>query len=74
MAEKKDYIQLNGEVVKALPNATFLVKLENEQTMTCFISGKIRKHMINIVPGDKVNVEVSIYDPTKGRITYRIKE
>jgi len=68
---KDEYIQVEGEVLSALPNAMFKVKLETDQVMICFISGKMRRHLINIVPGDKVNVEISSYDLSKGRIIYR---
>mgnify|MGYP002062790623 FL=1 len=60
-----------GEVIEALPNAMFRVKLENEHEITCHVSGKIRMNYIRILPGDKVTVEMSPYDLTKGRITYR---
>ena len=60
-------------VVEALPNATFKVKLPNEMIITAHISGKLRQNYIRILVGDKVTVEVSIYDPTKGRITWRTK-
>jgi len=62
---------MEGEVIDALPNAMFRVKLENEHTLICHISGKMRKFYIRILPGDKVTVEISPYDLTKGRITYR---
>jgi translation initiation factor IF-1 len=62
-----------GEVIEALPNAMFRVKLENEHEITCHVSGKIRMNYIRILPGDKVTVEMSPYDLTKGRITYRFK-
>lgn len=68
---KNDCFQLNGEVLTAMPNAMFRVKLETGQEIVCFISGKIRKHSINILPGDKVIVEISPYDVSKGRIVYR---
>jgi translation initiation factor IF-1 len=62
-----------GDVIEALPNAMFRVKLENEHEITCHVSGKIRMNYIRILPGDKVTVEMSPYDLTKGRITYRFK-
>jgi translation initiation factor IF-1 len=62
-----------GEVVEALPNAMFRVLLENGHEITCHVSGKIRMNYIRILPGDKVTVEMSPYDLTKGRITYRFK-
>lgn len=70
---KSDYIEAEGVVLTALPNAYFRVRIENGVELLCTISGKIRKNNINIIPGDKVTVEISIYDPTKGRITFRTK-
>ncbi len=68
---KEDTIQLEGEVIDALPNAMFKVKLENDHEIIAHISGKMRKFYIRILPGDRVTVEISPYDLTKGRITYR---
>ncbi len=73
MAKEKDVIELEGEVTEALPNALFRVKLETGQLILAHVSGKIRKHWIRILPGDKVKVELSPYDLTRGRITYRLK-
>ena len=70
---KDDVIEFEGVVVEALPNTTFKVKLPNAMIVTATISGKLRMNYIKILPGDKVTVEVSIYDPTKGRITWRTK-
>lgn len=71
---KDDVIEFEGAVVvEALPNTTFKVKLPNDMIVTATISGKLRMNYIKILPGDKVTVEVSIYDPTKGRITWRTK-
>jgi len=70
---EKGYVQAEGEVMQALPNATFKVLLENGTELLCHISGKIRKHYINIVPGDKVMVDIPVADPTKGRITFRTR-
>ena len=70
---KDDVIEFEGVVVEALPNATFKVKLPNGMIVSAHISGKLRMNYIRILPGDKVTVEVSIYDPTKGRITWRTK-
>ena len=70
---KEDVLELEGTVVEALPNATFKVKLSNGHIITAHISGKLRLNYIRILPGDKVTVEVSIYDLTKGRITWRAK-
>jgi translation initiation factor IF-1 len=69
----KDGIEVNGEVVESLPNAFFRVKLENNHTVIAHISGKMRKYYIRILPGDKVKVELSPYDLTRGRITWREK-
>ena len=70
---KDDVVEFEGVVVEALPNATFKVKLSNGHIITAHISGKLRLNYIRILPGDKVTVEVSIYDLTKGRITWRAK-
>lgn len=70
---KDDVIEFEGVVTEALPNATFRVKLPNDMIVTATISGKLRMNYIKIVPGDKVTVEVSIYDPSKGRITWRAR-
>ena len=68
---KEDNIELEGLVVETLPNTTFKVKLENDHVITAHISGKMRKNYIRILNGDKVKVEMSPYDLTKGRITFR---
>lgn len=68
---KEEKIQVEGEVIDALPNAMFRVRLENDHEMIANISGKMRMHYIRILPGDRVTVEISPYDLTKGRITYR---
>ena len=68
---KEDNIELEGLVVETLPNTTFKVKLENDHVITAQISGKMRKKYIRILTGDKVKVEMSPYDLTKGRITFR---
>ncbi|HHX53428.1 MAG TPA: translation initiation factor IF-1 [Clostridiales bacterium] len=70
---KEDVIEFEGVVLEALPNATFKVKLPNDHIITARISGKLRMNYIWILPGDKVTVEVSIYDLNKGRITWRSK-
>lgn len=70
---KEDVIETEGRVITALPNAMFTVELENGVEIMCHISGKIRKHSINILPGDTVTVVMSPYDLTKGRITFRKK-
>ena len=68
---KDDVIEVEGKVVDTLPNAMFKVELENGATILAHVSGKIRMHDIRILPGDRVTVELSPYDLTKGRITYR---
>ena len=68
---KEDNIELEGLVDETLPNTTFKVKLENDHIITAHISGKMRKNYIRILTGDKVKVEMSPYDLTKGRITFR---
>ena len=70
---KKDVIEAMGTVVDAQPNAMFKVELENGHTVLAHVSGKIRMHFIRILPGDKVTIELSPYDLTRGRITYRFK-
>ncbi len=70
---KDDVIQFEGEVLEALPNTTFRVKLENGHTLLCHISGKMRMNYIRILPGDKVTVEITPYDLNKGRIVFRAK-
>ena len=70
---KDDVIQMQGEVVENLPNATFRVKLENGHVVLGHISGKMRMHYIRILPGDRVVVELSPYDLSRGRIVYRYK-
>ena len=69
----KDVIELQGTVVESLPNAMFKVELENGYTILAHISGKLRMNFIKILPGDRVTVELSPYDLTRGRITYRFK-
>ena len=70
---KEDVIEVEGKVLEAMPNAMFRVELENGHVITAHISGKMRMHYIKILPGDKVKVEMSPYDLTKGRITFRYK-
>ena len=70
---KQDMIEIEGTVVEALPNATFQVELENGHRIMAHISGKLRMNYIRIRPGDKVTVEMSPYDLSKGRITWRSK-
>lgn len=70
---KEATLSMTGEIVECMPNATFRVRLENKHEILGIISGKIRKFNINILLGDKVDVEMTPYDLTKGRITYRHK-
>ena len=70
---KEDIIEVQGLVMETLPNAMFRVQLENGHKILAHISGKMRMHFIRILPGDKVTVELTPYDLTKGRITYRFK-
>jgi translation initiation factor IF-1 len=70
---KEDVIEVQGAVTETLPNAMFRVQLENGHKILAHISGKMRMHFIRILPGDKVTVELSPYDLTRGRITYRFK-
>ncbi len=70
---KEDVIEVEGIVVEPLPNAMFRVKLDNGHVVLAHISGKMRMHFIRILPGDKVKLEISPYDLTRGRITYRSK-
>ena len=69
----KDVIEIEGTILESMPNAMFRVKLENGHEILAHISGKIRKNFIRILPGDKVKVEMTPYDLTKGRITFRLK-
>lgn len=71
--DKNDVVELEGVVVETLPNFTFQVQLENGHMVTAYVSGKLRNNFIKILPGDRVTVELSLYDLTKGRITWRGK-
>ena len=68
---KEEKLQVDGEVLESLPNAMFKVRLENDHEIIAHISGKMRMHYIRILPGDRVTVDISPYDLTKGRITSR---
>ena len=70
---KEDLIEMQGEVIENLPNATFRVKLENGHIVLGFISGKMRMHYIRILPGDKVTVQLTSYDLSRARIVFRTK-
>lgn len=71
MSDTKEVIELSGTVLETLPNAMFRVELENGHVILAHISGRMRKFYIKIIPGDKVDLEMTPYDLTKGRITYR---
>ena len=73
VAVKEEKIEVEGEVVEALPSTMFRVRLDSGQDVLAKISGKMRKHYIRILPGDRVKVELSPYDLTRGRITFRMK-
>ena len=73
VAVKEEKIEVEGEVVEALPSTMFRVQLDNGHSVLARISGKMRKHYIRILPGDRVTVELSPYDLTRGRITFRMK-
>ncbi|MBA2364607.1 MAG: translation initiation factor IF-1 [Chloroflexia bacterium] len=73
MSKKKDAIEVEGKVIEPLPNAMFRVELDNGHEVLAHISGKIRLNFIRILPGDRVLVELSPYDLTRGRITYRYR-
>ncbi len=70
---KEDLIQVSGKVIEALPNNMFRVELETGQKILAYLSGKLKVHYVRIVPGDTVTVELTPYDLTRGRITYRVK-
>ena len=70
---KEDVIEVSGKIIEALPNATFQVELENGHKILAHVSGKLRMNFIRILPGDKVTIELSPYDLTKGRIIWRDK-
>jgi translation initiation factor IF-1 len=70
---KKDAIEVEGTVIEPLPNAMFAIELENKHRVLAHISGKLRMNFIRILPGDRVRVELSPYDLSRGRITYRLK-
>ena len=73
LSKKEEAIEVEATVVENLPNAMFKVQLENKHQVLAHISGKMRMHFIKILPGDKVTVELSPYDLTKGRITFRVR-
>lgn len=74
MAQAKEVIKVTGTILEALPGAQFRVELENSHSIIAHVAGKMRKHYIRLVPGDKVEVELTPYDLTKGRISFRLRE
>lgn len=74
MSKKDDKIEVEGTVIEALPNTQFMVELDNGHRILSYLSGKMRKFYIRIAIGDRVKVEMSVYDPTRGRIIYRHKD
>lgn len=74
MASQKEVIKMVGKVVEALPGTKFKVELENGHTIIAHISGRMRRHYIRLVPGDKVEVEMTPYDLTQGRISFRLRD
>ena len=74
MARAKEVIKVTGTILEALPGAQFRVELENGHNIIAHVAGKMRKHYIRLVPGDKVEVELTPYDLTKGRISFRLRE
>ena len=74
MASQKEVIKLTGNVVEALPNTQFRVELENGHVIVAHMSGRMRKNYIRLVPGDRVEVELTPYDLSKGRISFRLKD
>ncbi|HGY57367.1 MAG TPA: translation initiation factor IF-1 [Caldithrix abyssi] len=73
MAKKQEAIRVDGIIKETLPNASFIVTLDNGHEVLAYISGKMRMHFIKILPGDKVSLEISPYDLSRGRIVYRYK-
>jgi translation initiation factor IF-1 len=74
MTKSKEVIKITGTILEALPGAQFRVELENGHSIIAHVAGKMRKHYIRLVPGDKVEVELTPYDLTKGRISFRLRE
>tara|TARA_B110000503_G_scaffold92164_1_gene139030 strand:+ start:606 stop:824 length:219 start_codon:yes stop_codon:yes gene_type:complete len=72
MAKSEDLIELEGEIYEVLPNQMFKIKLDNSHEVTCYTGGKMRKNKIRLVQGDRVKIEMTPYDLTKGRITFRL--
>jgi translation initiation factor IF-1 len=74
MGKAEDKLEVEGVIVEALPNTQFMVQLENGHKILAYLSGKMRKNYIRILLGDRVRVEMSMYDPSRGRITYRFRD
>jgi len=74
MAKQEDKVEVEGTVIEALPNTQFMVELDNGHQVLSYLSGKMRKYYIRIALGDRVKVEMSMYDPTRGRIIYRHRD
>ncbi|MBL8146458.1 MAG: translation initiation factor IF-1 [Anaerolineae bacterium] len=74
MGKSEDKLEVEGVIVEALPNTQFMVELENGHKILAYLSGKMRKNYIRILLGDRVRVEMSMYDPSRGRITYRFRD
>ena len=74
MAKKEDKVEVDGTITEALPNTQFMVELENGHQLLAYLSGKMRKYYIRIALGDRVKVEMSMYDPSRGRIIYRYRD
>jgi translation initiation factor IF-1 len=74
MPKTEDKLEVDGVVVEALPNTQFMIELENGHRLLAYLSGKMRKYYIRILLGDRVRVEMSLYDPSRGRITYRYRD
>jgi translation initiation factor IF-1 len=74
MAKQEDKVEVEGTVIEALPNTQFMVELENGHKVLAYLSGKMRKYYIRIALGDKVKLEMSMYDPSRGRIIYRHRD
>ncbi|MCA9348544.1 translation initiation factor IF-1 [Candidatus Saccharibacteria bacterium] len=72
MSKNKEVIELEGKIVECLPGTKFIVELENGHQIRCTISGRMRKNYIRLVPGDRVKVEMTMYDLSQGRVTFRI--
>lgn len=73
MPKERDIVEVEGTVVEALPNALFRVELEAKKIILCHLAGKMRMYRIRVMPGDRVKVQLTPYDPNKGRITFRLK-